>query len=587
MTLPNQLGYDDTHDAGFASAAFAVDAGYAFVVPVDTYATHVEFVDSGGGASFAGTHRVGITDTLLTPLTQTFLDYADITYTGVTGGVRLRVALVGGHLLLTGGVTYYLLGLRTAGSNQNVNGQDSPTNPPISADTTSAGYGLYTTGGGTSWHAALPNYRLGISAYADGTGPTPPAVLAIAATDEGDGTVTLDVTDAAHPGSVVYNSDFTAGVDSWTSGTDGGGGSPTLTGVTASPGGTLGLKIGTAAGTKLNDTDQWVRRSITGLTSGHNYRIQLTCQFDPASFGYQVIRVGKTGDLDPGTSMSEYAPTTVTYDVAATSTTLVVELRTGTEPLPPVYNYPIVYDVTVTDLGTGDLEALQIQRTDDNGTHYVRLEAGAVPDGTGALTVVDNEAALTGTVTYVVRDGDGDTASTTISLDVPTPLLSTVGYLATLDVDRVDGYEASRRYQVVSQDSLAIVGRGDPLVTDRGDATWSLREGTLTFAPQPSYAEALAIVDVYTRGRVTMLRQATHPGLDLYHVGTDIHGPTPHYLKDTWMWSVSVDFTEVIWPAGDLAGTPGWTWADVTAGYLAWWNVVDAYTDWADLLVGP
>lgn len=169
MTLPNQIGWDDTNDAGFAGNPFAVDAAYAFTVPVNTTVTHAEFVDAGGGASFAGTHRVGVAAALATPATVAFMAYADIAYPGTTGGVRFRVAL-SAPVVLTAGVTYYVVGIRLTGANQNVSGQDSFSFPPLSADTATAGYGRYTTGGGTSWGGPLTAWRLGIGLYASGGG---------------------------------------------------------------------------------------------------------------------------------------------------------------------------------------------------------------------------------------------------------------------------------------------------------------------------------------------------------------------------------------------------------------------------------
>lgn len=416
--------------------------------------------------------------------------------------------------------------------------------------------------------------------------------LALAATDNADGTVDLAITDAAHAGTVVYTADFSAGVDSWTSGTDGAGSAPTLTGnVDAYYGGyidtlRIGVVTGAADNANLWSPDQYLRRTVSGLTNGLTYRVRAEVNGHLQNVGYTTWLIGKTGFMDTvGTSWNESAGGVLEFDFVAVGTSDDIEIRCL---YTDVNKRDIGYlrNVTVTLVPTG-FEPLTIQRTDANGARYVRLPEGAEPDSSGNLTVTDAEPATTGLVTYVVRDGAAVTASDTITLAYPTPLIHAVGYTSTLDVTRVDAYDGARRYQV-SSDVLPILGRQDPITTERGEATWSLRRGTLTYAPTESYADADAIRTVYTSGRVVMLRQATHPGLDLYHVALEVDGPRPVYLADAgWRWQVRVSYVEVAWPAGDLRGSTDWTYDDLATAELAYWNVLDTYATYSDLEAGP
>lgn len=539
-----------------------------FTVDSDCAVTDIELLSTYGG--FNSSDVVGIASAVAGSISW----LGKYTVPGfLAASATWRTFTLDATANLDAGTTYYLVNVSTAGANQITRGA-------LQMSGVVNGLGSGVLYGAPGYASTLTNqqtlFRL--------IGTIDP-VLAVTASDNLDGTVTLAIVEAEHAGSVVYTSDFSAGVDSWTSGTDGVGGSPSLLApATAPSGSTPSLRAGITP-VEFDYADQYLRRTVTGLTNGLTYRVTATLQKDPAGFSpFANFKIGKTGDLSTGTSVGELAPVTISHDFVAVGTSDDIEIRntygSGND------GCPHIWDVTVTLVPTG-LEPLTIQRTDANGTRYVRLAAGAEPDAAGALSVIDAEPATAGLVTYVVRDGGGNTASDSLTLDHPTPVIHAVGYTVTLDVDRVDGYEGSRRYQV-SSDVLPIVGRQDPITTERGEATWSLRRGTLTFAPQPTFAEADAIRVVYTSGRVVMLRQATHVGLDLYHVALEIQGPTPVYLADAgWRWQVRVTYVEVSWPAGDLRGDVAWDYAGLEDSALAYWNLGDDWSTYADLEAGP
>lgn len=237
----------------------------------------------------------------------------------------------------------------------------------------------------------------------------------------------------------------------------------------------------------------------------------------------------------------------------------------------------ILVDVRV-DPGT---EMAGLVRSDANGAASVRLLEGQGIDS-GALVVVDYEAALIGPVVYTFTDTAGNvtTASTTLEglgrSYVTVPVLP--GY--SVPVELVTEYRDAATAQATVH---RIIGRRDPVVT-LGPV--HLREGTVQFYAD-DYAAAAAIRDAYDRGVVVMLRQPDYAGLDLYHTSTRVAVEVASEPTTPRRWLVTVDFIGTARPAGPLLGTLGWSFDDVTATYPDFDTVRASFATFADLAVGP
>lgn len=385
---------------------------------------------------------------------------------------------------------------------------------------------------------------------------------------------TLSVTGASALGTSKYASNFSAGVDSWSGATDGAHSSPTV-------GAAFSL-----LNTGILYSDQYVKRTITGLTSGHNYRVQLVVACKAAALAYLQVNGMTAGDAEaiPAYDGTIATVRNVYYDFVATGTSHELRVRRADDggDFQLVVWSVKVNEIPLTGLG------VTIQRTDANGTHYVRLQDGQVPDDTGAMTADDEEFALLGTVTWTVRDSSGALASDSIVMGSTynLPLVSSVGFPGqVVAVSRLDGYDEALAFGE-AKTTLSVVGREDPLVLERGDFAWSLRAGTLTYWCE-DYDDATTIRDLYRNGRVALLRQATHPGLDLYHVASAIRITPQTFTTDGWRFGVEVTYQEVDWPEGVLQGVYGWSYADVKANYLAYYNLPLAFATYADLKAGP
>lgn len=389
--------------------------------------------------------------------------------------------------------------------------------------------------------------------------------------------VQLDVSGA--PGVIAskYASDFSATVDSW-SGVGPTHGAPTPARLLGPYGSTYVLNMST-----MSYSDQYIKRTLTGLTIGHTYQLQALVS------GYRTYlgRLGVVGvaaaaptSIPPNTGLYSWVPLSFTWTATATSHDIGL-FRDDDDP----FGGALLVAVTVYDIPVNGTE-VTIQRDDANGSQFVRLPEGAVPDLAGDLTVFDEEFALTGTVIYTVRDSSGNLAADTVSPTNTANLLSSVGYLGSVvEIERLDEYSETVEFGEAST-TLAIIGREDPLVVTRGDFAWSLRKGRLTWWAE-TYADAEAIKDLYRNGRTAMLRQVTHDGLDLYHVARSLSAVTKVLTGTGWRWTVEVDYLEVSWPDGDAQGVFGWSYGDVASSYLAYYNLPTAFATYADLAVGP
>ena len=136
-----------------------------------------------------------------------------------------------------------------------------------------------------------------------------------------------------------------------------------------------------------------------------------------------------------------------------------------------------------------------------------------------------------------------------------------------------------------SGNSLAILGRPGPVITTRSDNQWTKRQGTLTFYCADESA-AQGIVAVYQASRVVLVRTEALSITDMYHVASSVRiVPATLRASGDWTFAVEVEYQEVGWPEGDLAGA-SWTYADVLATNLAYFDLPPGYATYADLAAG-
>lgn len=222
----------------------------------------------------------------------------------------------------------------------------------------------------------------------------------------------------------------------------------------------------------------------------------------------------------------------------------------------------------------------QILRADANGIRPVRAQAGQFPTSS-ATALIDNEAALTGPVSYTVVGGGG--ASATTALDVDAEWLTVP--VTPARSERVDapvgvsGYASARESQSTVH---RVIDRPDPVITL---GVLALRTGSMELWC-PDIAAARRWEAVYARGEVVLLRQG-HAGLDMYHTasrtGIEPQGDPASDLR----WRLTIDYIEVAYPAGNQLGTLGWSVDDVTATYPTVAAVTQAFATVNDLTIGP
>lgn len=220
-----------------------------------------------------------------------------------------------------------------------------------------------------------------------------------------------------------------------------------------------------------------------------------------------------------------------------------------------------------------------ILRSDANGVASVRTLTGTLPSAS-AIVTRDAECA-NGSVTYTVVDA-GSGAEETLTVPITGPRLGCVVLPETLVTPTlVTGYTEQRESSTTVH---WIIGRDDPIVSL---GPLRKRTGDLTVWCE-DYATAREVVAVYAPAEVVMLRQATHVGMDMYHVAT---GAVRVDIEDAntspRRWKVTVPYAEVAIPSDDLRGTIGWDWTDVATTYSSWYEVAAAWTSWADFTAGP
>lgn len=226
--------------------------------------------------------------------------------------------------------------------------------------------------------------------------------------------------------------------------------------------------------------------------------------------------------------------------------------------------------------------SLSIVRSDANGVGSVRLRTGQAPIS-GVLNVTDYEPALLGNVTYDVVDVEQvrTTATTTLAGLVTTPRIVGVQEPQLVAApELVTGYDSRRES---GSAVLRVIGRGDPVVLLAPTRT---REGRLEIWAR-DYADALAAADVMAESRILLLRQITHPGMDMYFLAQSVSTEPLQRAADGWRWQTTAQYVEVRNPNLPLLGGAGWSFDDVVAGYPSFAAVRSGFADFNDLAVGP
>lgn len=243
----------------------------------------------------------------------------------------------------------------------------------------------------------------------------------------------------------------------------------------------------------------------------------------------------------------------------------------------------------------------KVMRSDANGTHSVRVEAGVLPTAATVLVLLDYEAPLLwhAVVRYDVYD-TGNVVRGSVSVDATSPYWAEQRGVLYLGVPLYPSYgltlnDGADPAQSVITDYTdvhsgqstvhQVVGRSDPVVVLRPGGT---RVGTFTMAC-PSLAASQEVAGVLALPQVFHLRQSDQANLDLYFVvanTTHSHGAADwaQIPQPERRWFLEVEFVEVAWPPGVLVPVTVWTYADVLAGYGDYNAVAAVFATYADLL---
>ena len=224
---------------------------------------------------------------------------------------------------------------------------------------------------------------------------------------------------------------------------------------------------------------------------------------------------------------------------------------------------------------TPTADVTRVRRTDANGTYDVRVLDGQLPHAAPDVLTLDDYEAAKGTSTYAVITTAG-TVSGSIVLALTSPWLGTPEtphYSA--PVASVLTYGAG----VVNQSTVHEPDGAPAIVIVRGGST---RRGSMTIQGG-SYSTALNLLRLCQQGRTMLLRETQHPGMDMFFMPMNADIITSLAAGAASQFDLSVQYIEVGRPTGPLAGAFGWTWDDVPASFDNWWDVFDAYANWADV----
>jgi hypothetical protein len=243
----------------------------------------------------------------------------------------------------------------------------------------------------------------------------------------------------------------------------------------------------------------------------------------------------------------------------------------------------------------------KVMRSDANGVHTVRTQAGVLPTTVSSLLLLDYEAPLLwhSVVRYDVYDVN-NVVRGSVAIDATSPYWDVQRGMMYLSVPLYpssglvlnDGADPAQTVMTTYTDTHTgqstahqVVGRADPAVVLRPGGS---RVGTFTLAC-PSLAAAQEVAGVLAQAQVFLLRQSDQNNLDVYFITTAV--ATTHSDAD-WTqtpqperrWFLDVEFIEVAWPAGIVVPVTVWTYADVLAAYGDYNAVAATFATYADLL---
>lgn len=229
--------------------------------------------------------------------------------------------------------------------------------------------------------------------------------------------------------------------------------------------------------------------------------------------------------------------------------------------------------VTLTVDDTRNVKA--ILRTDANGTRPVRMGEGSqtlpgISDGKW----VDYEAALGGYVSYRLdHPSFRDLVWVNLSGDWAPRFIIPFTPMFYAEAEVVTAYDSARKSTATFHD---VIGRTDPLVVE---GRLSSRKGRLV-CEFDTLAAASGLESLLSRGTTVLYRQSEHPGMDMYF---HTEGMDVSVDAERNVWTVTVDYVEVSFPAGDIISTAGWDFTAVTAAYSNFTELSTSYDSFLSL----
>lgn len=193
-----------------------------------------------------------------------------------------------------------------------------------------------------------------------------------------------------------------------------------------------------------------------------------------------------------------------------------------------------------------------LTRTDARGTATVRTLNG-YGFTSGHLLVTDGECALGGLVTYQITAG-AETATDSVTPEGANEWLTFPLYP---NLSRELGPVGSFETRYEPRDTWhEVIDRDDAVPTF---GPFGQRAGTFQILCD-TYADAIDIIEAYRKIRIAYLRIPEPAAASMYHA---IERATIRKVGTAWL--LEGTYREMARPAGDLIGTLGWTFDDITA----------------------
>lgn len=198
---------------------------------------------------------------------------------------------------------------------------------------------------------------------------------------------------------------------------------------------------------------------------------------------------------------------------------------------------------------------------------------------TGGTVILTDYEASAGINTYSVEEKTDTEATATAELVLDSPwLLVPVLPNYSEQVQTITNYASQRQAQSTVH---TIIGRTDPLVAFGvlGDRT-----GTLEIFCD-SLAQARTLETVFNRGEVVMLKQNVE-GMDMYFTGNStVINPYSAEGEKMTRYAMTVQYTELKRPIGNLAGALGWNFDELAASYASFNAVTLKFATFNDLTI--